>query len=177
MRHCEPAAGGDAIGNDRLICRDVVRGHMLDGDLLLAAASVVVEPFRQHHHGAGRLIRQLQIFRPRLEKLRRLRPALLIHRQRRLVRRHQLRDQYSLDGISRRHIHHAVRDGQTCLGDGIFVFRVSDRQRVDDEMAKPLVPFVGLPAAKQLQLALWPYWGRAQSLWLSFPSSGSRALV
>ena len=38
-------AGGDAIGDDRLVCCDVVRGHMLDGDLLLAATAVMVEPF------------------------------------------------------------------------------------------------------------------------------------
>jgi hypothetical protein len=34
------AAGGDTIGNDRLICSDIARGHMLDGDLPLAAATV-----------------------------------------------------------------------------------------------------------------------------------------
>ena len=35
-------AGGNAIGNNRLICRDVVRSHVLDGDLLLPSASMVV---------------------------------------------------------------------------------------------------------------------------------------
>ena len=32
----------DAIGNYRLICCDVVRGHVLDGDLLLSSPPVVV---------------------------------------------------------------------------------------------------------------------------------------
>ena len=54
-------AGGNAIGNNRLICCDVVRGHVLDRDLLLASASVVVEPFRQHHDRACRLVGKLQI--------------------------------------------------------------------------------------------------------------------
>jgi len=127
---------------------------MLDGDLLLPSAVVVIEPFRQHHDGAGGLVGELQVFRPRLEKLQRLPPALLIHRQRGLVRRHQLRDQYSLDGISRRHIHHTVRDGQTCFGDAIVVFRVSDRQRVEGLTVEPIVPLVRLTAAQQFKLAL-----------------------
>ena len=62
-------AGSDTLGDDRLICRDVVRGHVLDGDLLLASASVVVEPFGQHHDRPRRLVRKLQIFRARLEIL------------------------------------------------------------------------------------------------------------
>ena len=37
-----------AICDYRLICRDVVRGHVLNGDLLLSPASVVVEPFGAH---------------------------------------------------------------------------------------------------------------------------------
>jgi hypothetical protein len=54
-------AGGNAIGNNRLICCDVVRGHVLDRDLLLASASVVVEPFGQHHHRSRGLVRKLQM--------------------------------------------------------------------------------------------------------------------
>ena len=49
-RRCDiagAAACSDAIGNERLIRRDVVRGHVLDGDLLLPSASVVIEPFRE----------------------------------------------------------------------------------------------------------------------------------
>jgi hypothetical protein len=38
------APSGYAIRNYRLVCCDVVRGHVLDRDLLLASASVVVEP-------------------------------------------------------------------------------------------------------------------------------------
>jgi hypothetical protein len=49
----------DAIGDYRLICRDVVRRYVLDGDLLLASASVVVEPFGQHHDGTCRFIGKL----------------------------------------------------------------------------------------------------------------------
>jgi hypothetical protein len=40
-RDVASSARCDAVGNDRLICRDVVRGHMLDCDLLLAPAPVV----------------------------------------------------------------------------------------------------------------------------------------
>ena len=69
------AACSDAIGDYRLICGDVVRGHVLDGDLLLASASVVVEPFRQQHDRPRCLVCQLQIFRPRLEILRWLCPS------------------------------------------------------------------------------------------------------
>ena len=46
--------GGDVFCNYRLVG---INGDVLDGDLLLASASVVVEPFRQHHDGPGRLIR------------------------------------------------------------------------------------------------------------------------
>jgi hypothetical protein len=34
-----------ASRNDGLLGRNVVRGHVFDGDLLLATASVVVKPF------------------------------------------------------------------------------------------------------------------------------------
>ena len=58
-RGCDSAtgSGSDALGNDRLTCRDVVGGDVLHGDLLLAPTSVVVEPFRQHYDGAGGLVR------------------------------------------------------------------------------------------------------------------------
>jgi hypothetical protein len=82
------AARCDTIGNDCLICRDIVRGHMFDGDLLLASAPVMVEPLGQQHHRSGSLIRKLQIFRPGSEKLRGLRPSLSVHRQRCFVRHH-----------------------------------------------------------------------------------------
>ncbi len=55
-----------AICDYRLICRDVVRGHVLNGDLLLSPASVVVEPFGQYHDRPCRLVGELEIFRPRL---------------------------------------------------------------------------------------------------------------
>ena len=60
----------DAIGDYRLICRDVVRGHVLYRDLLLTSASVVVEPFGQHHDRPCRLVGKLKVLRSRLEKLR-----------------------------------------------------------------------------------------------------------
>jgi hypothetical protein len=70
------ASSCDLIGDYRLICRDVVRGHVLNGDLLLASASVVVKPFGQHHDRPCRLVRKLQIFRPGLEILGWLCPSL-----------------------------------------------------------------------------------------------------
>jgi len=56
-----PGTSSDTLGNDRLICRDVVRGHMLDGDLLLAATAMMVEPFGQQHHRPRRLVGELTI--------------------------------------------------------------------------------------------------------------------
>ena len=77
MRDCpECAPSCYTIGNYRLISCDVVRGHMLDGDLLLASAPVVVEPFGQHHDRPRRLVGELQILSPRLEILRWLCPSL-----------------------------------------------------------------------------------------------------
>ena len=66
-------------------------GDVLDGDLLLASAPVVVEPLCQHHDRPRRLVGELKVFCSGLEIIRWLCPALLIHRQRGLVRRHQLR--------------------------------------------------------------------------------------
>ncbi|MBR1232034.1 hypothetical protein [Bradyrhizobium sp. AUGA SZCCT0182] len=43
-----------------MIGRDVVRGHMLDGDVLLATAPMVVQSLCEHHHRLGRLVGQLQ---------------------------------------------------------------------------------------------------------------------
>jgi hypothetical protein len=56
------AARCHTIGNDCLICRDVGRGHMLDGDLLLPSTAVMVEPLSQQHHRLRCLIRKLQVF-------------------------------------------------------------------------------------------------------------------
>jgi hypothetical protein len=61
--------GVDALGDDRLIWRDVVGGDVLDGDLLLAPAPVVVAPFGQQHHRARHLVGKLEKFRSRLEIL------------------------------------------------------------------------------------------------------------
>src|SRR6266849_2470772 len=47
---------------------------------------------------------------PTALEIRRLRPSFPVHRQRRLVSCHQLRDQYSLDGVRRRDLHRTVRD-------------------------------------------------------------------
>jgi hypothetical protein len=48
---------------------------MLYGDLLLASAPVVVEPFRQHHDSPRRLVGKLKVLRSGLKILRWLRPA------------------------------------------------------------------------------------------------------
>jgi hypothetical protein len=52
-------AGSDTLGNDRLICCDVVRGDVLDGNLLLASATVVVKPFGQQNHRSRCLVGKL----------------------------------------------------------------------------------------------------------------------
>ena len=57
------SAGSDTLGNYSLIRGDVVRGNVFHRDLLLASASMVVEPFRQHHDRPCRLVGKLQILR------------------------------------------------------------------------------------------------------------------
>jgi hypothetical protein len=54
------AARRQAVGNGCLICRDVVRGHKLHGDLLLASTAVVVEPFGQRRYAGERLCGSVQ---------------------------------------------------------------------------------------------------------------------
>jgi hypothetical protein len=65
-RRCDSAGrfGSYAPGDNCLIRRDVVGGDVLHGDLLLASASVVIEPFSQHHYCPRCLVCQLQIFNP-----------------------------------------------------------------------------------------------------------------
>src|SRR3954451_8094492 len=69
---------GDVLRNYRLIS---INGDVLDGDLLLPAAPVVVKSFGQNDHRSCRLFRKLEIFGPGGEILWRLRPTLPVHRE------------------------------------------------------------------------------------------------
>ena len=128
---------------------------MFYGDLLLPSASMMVEPFSQQHHRPRSLVSELQKFSSRIEILGHVLPALPIQRQGSFVRRHQLRDQYALNRISRRKIDCTVSHSQASRGDAFLVIRVSNRQRVDGEAVEPLVPFVCFAAPKRFELALW----------------------
>ena len=77
-----------------------VHGEVLvpDGDLLLAASAVVIEPLGKHDHSALRLIGKGKVSAPRLEIFVRLSPGLLKHRHRRLMSHDQLRNEHSFDG-------------------------------------------------------------------------------